>query len=92
RALATQPELLLLDEPATGFTKKDIEGLNRILSLIKEMGVTILLIEHHIRFIMGLADYITVLNFGENIFQGPPREVAANPKVVEAYLGEELRA
>jgi ABC-type branched-subunit amino acid transport system ATPase component/ABC-type branched-subunit amino acid transport system permease subunit len=91
RALASQPKLLLLDEPATGFTKKDIEELNRILKIIRKMGVTILLIEHHIRFIMDLADYITVLNFGENIFQGPPLEVATNPKVIEAYLGEEMR-
>lgn len=91
RALASQPKLLLLDEPATGFTKKDIEELNRILQIIREMGVTILLIEHHIRFILELADYITVLNFGENIFQGSPLEVAANPKVIEAYLGEEMR-
>jgi ABC-type branched-subunit amino acid transport system permease subunit/ABC-type branched-subunit amino acid transport system ATPase component len=87
RALASQPKLLLLDEPATGFTKKDIEELNRILKIIREMGVTILLIEHHIRFIMELADYITVLNLVKIFFKAFRSRWPQTPRSLKPTLG-----
>lgn len=87
RALATQPKLLLLDEPVAGMNGAEKTELMNELKNIRDRGVTIFLIEHDMRFVMGLCDQITVLNFGEVIAQGSPNEIKKNPLVIEAYLG-----
>lgn len=87
RALALEPELILLDEPAGGMNPFETTKLERIISKIREDGITILLIEHKMDLIMSVSDEIIVLNFGEKIAEGPPDSVANNPAVIKAYLG-----
>ena len=90
RALVMQPKLLLLDEPAAGLNQEETEDLARYLLDIKEdLGITQVLIEHDMGFVMDLADRIVVLDFGRKIAEGTPAEVRANPAVVAAYLGRE---
>ena len=89
RALATNPKLLLLDEPVAGMNGVEKTELMTELNNIRDRGVTIFLIEHDMRFVMGLCDQITVLNFGEVIAQGTPIEIKKNPLVIEAYLGSD---
>jgi branched-chain amino acid transport system ATP-binding protein len=92
RALATQPQLILLDESFAGLNPHELDESIEIIKRIKERGITIMIIEHHMKVIMAISDRIVVLNYGEKIAEGNPLEIANNPLVVEAYLGEEKSA
>ena len=86
RALAMKPELLLLDEPASGLTLAEIEQLSQHISQVRQEGVTVFIVEHHMGMVMEIADEIAVLHNGELIAEGTPEAVRKNPRVVEAYL------
>ena len=89
RAIAAQPKLLLLDEPTAGMNIRETKDLLGVLSKIHDLGITILVIEHDMRVVMGICDHIFVLNFGQKIAEGTPAEIRKNEEVLEAYLGKE---
>jgi branched-chain amino acid transport system ATP-binding protein len=89
RALATEPKLILLDEPAAGLNMRETAGLGEIIRQIRERGITVMLVEHDMSLVMEVSDEVLVLNYGKKIAEGHPREIQRNPEVIAAYLGEE---
>ncbi len=89
RALATQPQLLLLDETAAGLNPSEVDTAIRLIKAIRDRGITIIIVEHIMKVIMTISDRIHAINFGQTIAEGTPEEVAGHPGVIEAYLGED---
>jgi len=89
RALAMDPELLMLDEPGAGLTRKEIEELDDLIRRLRGDGATVMLVEHNMDLVMGIADQIVVIHYGQKLAEGTPLEVQSNPNVIQAYLGDE---
>ncbi|MBN1995236.1 MAG: ABC transporter ATP-binding protein [Anaerolineae bacterium] len=92
RALAVQPKLLLLDEPAAGLTRVETDTLNELIYRIQLRGITVLLVEHDMNLVMGVADRVAVLHYAQKIAEGTPSEIQCNPMVIQAYLGLEWQS
>jgi ABC-type branched-subunit amino acid transport system ATPase component len=92
RALINDPKLVLFDEPTSGLNPKEVGVLLEALRSIKQKGITIFMIEHNMRLVMNVADWVTVLNFGQKITEGRPSEISKNSEVIEAYLGRKVFA
>src|SRR5262249_30008199 len=89
RALATQPQLVLLDEPAAGMNPAESVELNELIEKIRQRGLTVMLIEHHMKVVMEISDHIAVLEYGRKIAEGTPEQVRCDERVIAAYLGSE---
>jgi branched-chain amino acid transport system ATP-binding protein len=90
RALATEPQLILLDEPAGGLNELETERLSERIGAIRDLGITVVLVEHDMNLVMNISDEIAVINYGRKIAEGPPASVKDNQEVVDAYLGEAI--
>ncbi|RLB10101.1 MAG: high-affinity branched-chain amino acid ABC transporter ATP-binding protein LivG [Deltaproteobacteria bacterium] len=90
RALATEPKIVLLDEPAGGLNTKETERLAELIHQIRDSGITVLLVEHDMNLVMDISDEILVINFGERLAEGNPKSIKSNPDVINAYLGEDI--
>ncbi len=88
RAIATEPKLLMLDEPAGGLTPTEMDEVMDVVRRVRESGITVIVIEHNMRVIMNICERIMVLNFGRKIAEGTPEEISTNEEVIKAYLGE----
>jgi branched-chain amino acid transport system ATP-binding protein len=89
RAIAVRPKLLLLDEPAAGMNSRESADLGELLQIIRaKFGLGILLVEHDMRVVMNICDRVTVMQYGQKLFEGTPHEVRSSPEVIEAYLGK----
>jgi len=92
RALMMEPEMLLLDEPASGLNDVEVEAFKDLITSIKQKGITVLIVEHNMKLVMDIADDIVVLNFGRKIAEGTPEKISSDPEVIRAYLGSAVKS